>query len=202
VAPNALTPRQHELLAWLRERAREGAPPPSLDAICEGLGLRSRGSLHKQITALVAAGLVEPLDGKRRGVRLYPGAEEACGLPLLGRIAAGRPIEAIAEARMVEVPARLRGRGDCYVLEVRGDSMTDDGILDGDWVVVERRDEAHNGEVVVALVEGGDATLKRIEQRPDAVLLHPANSAYQPLRYAPEQVRIQGVVTGQMRAYR
>ncbi len=197
-----LTRRQRELYEWLRDHAGEFEHPPTLDEVCAALGLASRGSLHKHVQALVDAGLVEPLEGKRRGLRLARDLDDEPGtLPLLGRIAAGRPIEAVADAQPVEVPERLRTRGDCYVLEVRGDSMIDDGILDGDWVVIERRDTARNGEVVVALVDEDHATLKRIEQRRGECVLHPANGTMEPMRYAPDQVRIQGVVVGQMRAY-
>ncbi len=99
------------------------------------------------------------------------------------------------------MPSHLRGPGSCYVLQVKGDSMIDEGILDGDWVVVERRDHARNGEIVVALIDDEEATLKRIEQTPAECILHPANPALAPMRYPPERVRIQGVVVGQMRAY-
>ena len=164
--------------------------------------MRSRGSLHKHVQALVKAGHVEPLSGKQRGVRLCESAQgHLLSLPLLGRIAAGRPIEALENPQELEVPRQLRGKGRCYVLQVRGDSMIDEGILDGDWVVVEQRDHARDGEIVVALIDGEEATLKRIEQTPSACILHPANPDLAPLRYAPERVRIQGVVTGQMRAY-
>jgi repressor LexA len=99
------------------------------------------------------------------------------------------------------VPPALRTQRDCYVLQVRGDSMVDEGILDGDWVVIEQREHARNGEIVVALVDGSDATLKRIEQRPGKVVLHPANAAMKPMTYPPDRVRIQGVLVGQMRRY-
>lgn len=194
-----LTTRQKHLLDCLREHAaRDHAP--SLQELCDELGLASRGSLHKHIQGLIEAGLVEP--GAGRGVRLTAMAlEEADSLPLLGRIAAGRPIEAITGAERVAVPPPLRGQGECYVLEVRGDSMVDEGILDGDWVVVEAREHARNGELVVALIDEAEATLKRIEQRPGEVVLHAANPAYPAMRYASERVRIQGVVKGQMRRY-
>ncbi len=199
---DTLTRRQRQLLDALRDWPAD-APAPTLDELCAALGLRSRGSLHKQLQALVDAGLVAPMAGQRRGVRLTAAAlEDPDTLPLLGRIAAGRPIEAVSGDARIPVPAPLRGRGECYVLEVRGDSMADEGILDGDWVVVEHRSHARNGELVVALVDGAQATLKRIEQRPGQVLLHPANAAYQPLALAPDQVTIQGVVVGQMRRYR
>ena len=198
----ALTPRQREIFDHLRARQGRGEPPPGLDELCAELGLSSRGSLHKQVQALIEAGLVEPPEGKRRGIRVVPEAMEEEGrLPLLGRIAAGRPIEAVANPETIEVPASLRSARPCYVLEVRGDSMIEDGILDGDLVIIEQRDTAKNGEVVVALIAGEEATLKRIEQKPDEVVLHPANGSMAPMRYAPEQVRIQGVLVGQMRRY-
>jgi repressor LexA len=197
-----LTRRQQAILEHLRESRESQQHPPTLDELCAALGLRSRGSMHKHIQALVEAGLVEPLSGKQRGVRLRePRGDGLPTLPLLGRIAAGRPIEALEDPQELEVPGQLLGKGRCYVLQVRGDSMIDEGILDGDWVVVEERNHARDGEIVVALIDHEEATLKRIEQTPDACILHPANSDLLPLRYAPERVHIQGVVVGQMRAY-
>ena len=198
----ALTRRQQAILDYLRESQLRQTHPPTLDELCSALGLRSRGSMHKHVTALVEAGYVEPLSGKQRGVRLSEAKEDdPSTLPLLGRIAAGRPIEAVQDSQELEVPRQLRGKGRCYVLRVRGDSMIDDGILDRDWVVIEQRDYARDGEIVVALIDGEDATLKRIEQRPDVCILHPANSDLEPQHYAPGRVNIQGVVVGQMRAY-
>ena len=201
-----LTRRQRSILESLRASRLDQAHPPTLDELCRALGLRSRGSLHKHIQALVAAGYIEPLSGKQRGVRLCAShperrADGVESLPLLGRIAAGRPIEALEDPQSLEVPRQLRGKGRCYVLQVRGDSMVDAGILDGDWVVVEQRDVARDGEIVVALIDDEEATLKRIEQSADACILHPANPDLVALSYAPERVRIQGVVVGQMRAY-
>jgi repressor LexA len=199
---DALTRRQQTILEHLRESQLRQAHPPTLDELCRALGLRSRGSMHKHIQALVEAGYVEPLSGKQRGVRLSASTvNNPATLPLLGRIAAGRPIEALQDPQELDVPRQLRGKGRCYVLQVRGDSMVDEGILDGDWVVVEQRDHARDGEIVVALIDGEDATLKRIEQLPDVCVLHPANPALEPQRYAPERVQIQGVIVGQMRAY-
>jgi repressor LexA len=198
----ALTRRQQAILEYLRESQLRHTHPPTLDELCSALGLRSRGSMHKHVTALVQAGYVEPLSGKQRGVRLSEAKEDdPRTLPLLGRIAAGRPIEAVQDSQELEVPRQLRGKGRCYVLQVRGDSMIDDGILDDDWVVIEQRNYARDGEIVVALIDGEDATLKRIEQRPDVCILHPANSDLEPQHYAPGRVNIQGVVVGQMRAY-
>ncbi len=198
----ALTRKQQAIYELLRDRTDAFNQPPTLDELCQALGLRSRGSLHKHIQALVDAGLVEPMDHKRRGIRLSPDSGLEGALPLLGYIAAGRPIEAVMDSRTVEVPPALRTGLDCYVLQVRGDSMVEDGILDGDWVVVEPRSHARNGEIVVALVDDAEVTLKRILQRPNEVVLYPANSAMEPLHYTPDRVQVQGVVVGQMRSYR
>jgi repressor LexA len=195
-----LTRRQQEIYDYLREHSFEA--PPTLDELCQALGLASRGSLHKHISALVAAGLVEPMEGKHRGVVVREMADEDDdALPFLGYIAAGRPIEAIETPETIQVPPSLHTDRPCYVLQVRGDSMVEDGILDGDWVVIEQRDHARNGEVVVALVDNSEATLKRIEQRPGQVILHPANSAMAPMACHPDQVQIQGILVGQMRRY-
>lgn len=209
MVPPSLTRRQQEIYDYLREHLDDFPHPPTLDELCDALGLKSRGSLHKQIGALIEAGLVEPMNNLRRGIRLADteatvhseAANDENALPLYGRIAAGRPIEAIANAETVLVPPNLRTARPCYVLEVKGDSMIEEGILDGDWVVIEQRDHARNGEIVVALVDGEEATLKRIEQTPGQIILHPANSSMQPMHFLPEQVQIQGVLVGQMRSY-
>ncbi len=199
--PQNLTRRQREIDQYRRQHLPGFAYPPSLDELCAALGLRSKGSLHKQIQALAAAGLVEPLHNRRRGTRLAearaPGVDaDAEALPFLGYIAAGQPIEAVAQAESLAAPPHLRTARPCYVLAVRGDSMLDDGIRDGARIVVEQRPSAHNGEIVAALIDGEEATLKRIEQRPDQVILHPANSALKPLRLRPDQVAIQGGLGG------
>jgi repressor LexA len=202
-AAPALTRRQRQIYEHLLARQAAGDPAPSLEELCDALGLRSRGSMHLQVKALVDEGLVEPMNGRQRGVRVRDAVENRpAQLPLLGTIAAGRPIEAVAVPESVEVPAHLCGGGACYVLKVRGDSMIEDGILDGDMVVVERRDHARDGEIVVALIDGQDATLKRILQRPGEVTLLPANAAMEPIVIEPQRVQIQGVVVGQMRSYR
>lgn len=198
-----LTRRQQSIHAYLVARHAAGDPPPTLEALCDELGLRSRGSMHAQVKALVDAGLVEPMHGKQRGVRVCATAEpEPVQLSLLGSIAAGRPIEAVEVPEQMEVPAHLRTDKSCYVLRVKGDSMIEDGILDGDCVVIESRGYARNGEIVVALIDGMDATLKRIYQRPNEVVLAPANAGMKAISMPPERVTIQGVVVGQMRAYR
>jgi repressor LexA len=123
-------------------------------------------------------------------------------LPLLGRIAAGQPIEALAQSERIAVPPQLRTDRPCYVLEVSGDSMCEAGILDGDFVVIEHSNTARNGQIVVVLIRGEETTLKRIVQEPGRVTLFPENQDLEPITFAPEDIEIQGVLVGQMRAYR
>jgi repressor LexA len=202
-----LTASQRQVLTHLRQREQRGLPPPCLDELCTELGLASRGSLHKHIRALVACGLVFDLAGKQRGVRLRDVAPHRSAgpqsreIPLLGKIAAGKPIDALAGADVLSVPAALLPNGECFALLVQGDSMQDAGILDGDQVLIRSQSSARNGEIVVALIEREEATLKRIEQRPNEVLLHAENPRYVPQRYRPEQISIQGVLVGLMRRY-
>ena len=197
-----LTRRQQAVYDYLCERHKRKEPPPTLDELCEALNLLSRGSMHKHVQALLKVGLVRPMGGRQRGVRLAkPPKHEPEQLQLFGYIAAGKPIEAIENPESLEVPRQLRSNKPCYVLQVRGDSMIEDGILNGDWVIIEQREYAQDGEIVVALVDGSDATLKRIKQRRGKVLLCPANSSMKPLTYPPDRIRIQGVVVGQMRSY-
>ncbi|RLA23352.1 MAG: transcriptional repressor LexA [Gammaproteobacteria bacterium] len=198
-----LTRRQEEIYNFLRDHQEHFSTAPTLDELCKMLGVKSRGSLHKHIQALTEAGLIEPAEKRQRGIRLTSyEVNHVDELPFLGRIAAGSPIEAIEIPESIEVPQMLRSNGQCYVLQIRGDSMIDDGIFDGDWVVIEKREQARNGEIVVALIEGREATLKRIEQCPNEVILYPANSTMKPMHFSPEQVQVQGVVVGQMRSYR
>jgi repressor LexA len=152
--------------------------------------------------ALIRAGFVQPMSGQHRGICLTAHEADVDGLPFLGKIAAGRPIEAFPRPERVEVPPQLRTDKPCYVLPVVGDSMCEPGILDGDQAVIEQRDHARNGEIVVALVRGEEVTLKRIRREPGRVLLCPANSAMEAMELHPDEVQIQGVVVGQMRSYR
>ena len=203
-----LTRRQREIFNFLRDNYESFAYPPSLDELCAVLGMASRGSLYKHIMALIEAGLVEPFMGKKRGgVRLTAQAQNEGsayepGLPFIGSIAAGKPIEAVENISYMTIPEALKTDKPCYVLQVKGDSMIEAGIFNGDWVVIEQRDYADNGEIVVALIENSEATLKYIEQSPGQVLLLPANANMSALSYRPEQVEIQGVLVGQMRSYR
>jgi repressor LexA len=220
---SSLTRRQQQIFDFLCDQSHRFDHPPTLDELAAALGLKSRGSLHKHVQALIDAGLIEPMKRTRRGIRLVSNPRDHATssirasriaeshssddgrddvLPLLGRIAAGRPIEAITDDQHMNVPRPLRTGDNCYVLQVSGDSMIEDGIFDGDWIVVEPRQQASNGEMVVAMVDGTDATVKRLLQRPGEVVLIPANSAMSPIHLAPDRVQIQGVVVGQMRSYR
>lgn len=195
-----LTRRQQEIYQILRDNQDRFHHPPTYDQLCQLLGLNSRGSLHKHIQALIQAGLIEPTDGLQRGIRLVE-TQKTDGIPYLGRIAAGKPIEAISQMERMQVPDELLGKGPCYVLQVTGDSMIEEGIFDGDYIVIEQRNRADNGDIVVALVNHDEVTLKRIEQRPGEVILHPANSAMAAMSYRPEEVEIQGILRGLMRDY-
>jgi repressor LexA len=197
-----LTRRQQEIYDTLCDNLDRFEHPPTYDELCRLLGLSSRGSLHKHIQALIQAGLVEPMEGLQRGIRLVEQPTEEEGIPFLGCIAAGKPIEAISNADLMKVPDELLGRGPCYVLQVAGDSMIEEGIFDGDYVVIEQQDTARNGEIVVALVNNEEATLKKIEQKPGQVILYPANSSMVAMVYSPDEVQIQGVLRGLLRSYR
>ncbi|QPK64653.1 transcriptional repressor LexA [Methylomonas sp. LL1] len=205
-----LTRKQHEIIDFLLHNQHNFAHPPSLDQLCVALGLKSRGSLHRIIQDLIEAGLIEAMDRKHRGVRLTEKAQQTRQAPMstanslryVGVIAAGKPIEAIEDLAYMSVPDEIKTEKSCYVLKVKGDSMIEEGIFDGDWVVIEQRCHARNGEIVVALVDKSEATLKFIEQYPHETLLIPANSAMPAMRYQPSRVEIQGVLVGQMRSYR
>lgn len=203
-----LTRKQQDIFKYLLNNQRKFSYPPTLDEVCSALGLSSRGSLHKHIKALVEAGLVEAPDRKQKGIRLtdksqqfVESAEETIGTPFVGYIAAGRPIEAVEQISYIAIPEQIKTEKSCYILQVKGDSMIEEGIFDGDWVIIEQRSVARNGEIVVALVDKAEATLKFIEQYPHETLLIPANSNMSAMKFRPEQVEIQGVLVGQMRSY-
>ncbi len=196
-----LTRRQQEIYDYLRSHAGHFAHPPTYDELCQLLGLSSRGSMYKHIQALIEAGLVEPLEG-RQGIRLVEWGQAEEGVPHLGAIAAGRPIEALAQPEFLPVPDYLLSDRPCYVLTVKGDSMVDAGIMDGDLVVIERRDVASNGEIVVALINDEEATLKRLQNNHDgSVTLIPENSSMEAMVFQAEEVQIQGVLVSLLRRY-
>lgn len=201
-----LTRKQQEIFDYLLQHQHQQL---TLEALCAAIGLKSRGSLHSQIKALIDAELVEAPERKQRGIRLtdygrsfVKPANDEHTLPYVGVIAAGRPIEAIENISYMTIPEQIKTDNSCYVLRVKGESMIEEGIFDGDWVIIEQRSHARNGEIVVALVDKAEATLKFIEQYPHETLLIPANSQMQAMRYKPDQVEIQGVLVGQMRSYR
>ncbi|MCG7993819.1 MAG: transcriptional repressor LexA [Candidatus Thiodiazotropha taylori] len=196
-----LTRRQQEIYDILRSDADIMQRPPTYDELCQRLGLSSRGSLHKHIQALVMAGLVEPMAGKQRGIRLVSAAHQEQGIPMLGRIAAGRPIEAVEQTEKISVPDSMAGSKPRYALQVAGDSMIDEGIFDGDYVVIEQSAAADNGDIVVALIDQQETTLKRLEQQPGKTILHPANASMSPMIYKPDQIQIQGILRGLIRYY-
>jgi repressor LexA len=206
---NTLSRKQKEIMVFLQQNQHIFVYPPTLDELCAALGLKSRGSLHRLIQGLIETDLIEPLDRKRTGIRLTEKAKKIAretiqtsnSLRYVGIIAAGKPIEAIEDERFMSIPDEIKTEKPCYVLKVKGDSMIEEGIYDGDWVVIEQRCQARNGEIVVALVDKADATLKFIEQYPHETLLIPANSKMEAMRYHPTQVEIQGVLVGQMRSY-
>ncbi len=197
------TRRQKAILEALRDLAAAGAGPPTLAAIAQRCGVRSLSAIHKHLAKLRERGLVRPAPG--RAGRLVVAPEALAGpsvtLPLLGTIAAGRPIEAIEDRTEMVVPAGMARSGRSFILRVRGDSMRDEQILDGDYVVVEERPVARDGETVVALLHGREATLKRLRRRRGRVELVPANPEMKPIVVRPGALTIQGVVSGLIRRY-
>ena len=203
-----LTRKQKDIFEYLLTNQKNFVYPPTLEELCTTLGLNSRGSLHKHIKALIEAGLIEASERKQKGIRLTEKAKnylessnDKTSTPFVGYIAAGKPIEALENISYMSVPEQIKTENVCYILQVKGDSMIEEGIFDGDWVVIEQRSTARNGEIVVALIEKAEATLKFIEQYPHETLLIPANSNMAAMHYKPEQVEIQGVLVGQMRSY-
>jgi len=199
------TDRPRQVYDFVRAYTARHGYAPKLREIAGHLGIRSRGVVHRYLRALEAEGLLRIEPDRARGIRLrgrVAAAARPGQLPLLGRIAAGRPIEAIPGEDEIDL-SEFFVNHNRFVLRVAGDSMIEDGILDGDMVVVEKRDTADNGEIVVALIDGVEATLKRLQKNRDgSVTLRPANAALSPMRYSAARVRIQGVVVGQFRSYR
>lgn len=199
----ALTRRQQEIYDYLLSRQDSSAPPPTLDELCQAMGVSSRGSMHKHVQALIDSYLIEPLQGQHRGIRLRSQDDETYPyqLPYLGKIAAGHPLESVANAERIDVPAALSSNKTSFVLRVQGESMIEAGIFDGDYVVVEQCNTARNGDIVVALIDQMETTLKRIEQKPGEVILYPENKAMEPMHFRTEQVKIQGILKGLFRSY-
>lgn len=203
----AITRRQHEVYTYIQRFVEEHGYSPSFEEIGQGLGLSSLATVHKHVSNLERKGLLKRDYNRSRSIDILPkprartaAVNNGSGLPLLGRIAAGSPIEAVNNPETISLNDFTRSK-DVYVLQVRGESMIDEHIMDGDYVLVERSDAAHNGEIVVALVAGYDATLKRIYKEGETIRLQPANTAMQPIIVPARDVQIQGRVIGVLRKY-
>jgi len=221
-----LTRKQHELICFIHDRLADTGVSPSFEEMKDALDLKSKSGVHRLISALEERGFLKRLANRARALEVVKmperaerkpaetapppkappkavpiAANDVIEIPLHGRIAAGVPIEAMESDRTLSVPAALLGAGDHYALEVSGDSMVEAGILDGDFALIRRTETARDGEIVVALVEDSEATLKYFRREGAMVRLDPANRAYDPQRYAPDQVQIQGKLAGLLRRY-
>jgi repressor LexA len=221
-----LTRKQHELLCFINDRLGEGGVSPSFEEMKEALDLKSKSGVHRLISALEERGFIRRLPNRARALeivklpeafkeagktavaavkqatkKVFEAANDVLELPLHGRIAAGAPIEALEGQSTLSVPAALLGPGEHFALEVAGDSMVEAGILDGDFALIRKADVARDGEIVVALVDDSEATLKYFRREGNMIRLDPANRAYDPQRYRPNQVRIQGKLSGLLRRY-
>jgi repressor LexA len=198
-----LTKRQREILDYLNDFIQKNGYAPSLEEIGKRFGLSSLATVHKHLTNLQEKGFIKRAWNRSRSVEmvLTRTGIRALELPLLGFVAAGSPIEAIASNETIAVPEDFAGKRDTYVLRVRGESMIDEQIRDGDFVIVEDRKTADNGEMVIALLRGSDVTLKKFYRESGRIRLQPANASMQPIYAEPDQVQIQGVVVGVMRKY-
>ena len=200
-----VTERQRDILNFIREFQQERGIAPTHREICDHFGFSSYGTVYKHLSLLEKKGLIRRDWNQKRGVELVEKQEPSRDsgvrdLPLFGYIAAGRPLDVDVSDETIAVPQHLTTRGENYVLKVRGDSMVDDGILDGDLVIIARRERADNGEMVVANV-AGEVTLKRIYREGERVRLQPANSMMSPIYAAARDVAVQGVVVGLMRRF-
>ncbi|MEO7815023.1 MAG: transcriptional repressor LexA [Sphingomicrobium sp.] len=222
-----LTVKQRELLQFIDDRLKASGVSPSFDEMREALELKSKSGVHRLISALEERQFIRRLPNRARALEVIKmpenavpagapvigtiapaqrpqvqmAANDTIEIPLHGRIAAGTPIEALQGTEGFSVPAALLGPGEHYALEVSGDSMVEEGILDGDFALIRKVDVAREGEIVVALIDDEQATLKTFRREGQMVRLDPANRMYEPQRYRPEQVRIQGRLAGLIRRY-
>src|ERR1700747_3657666 len=205
----AITKRQRQVYDFLHNFVQRNGYSPSFEEIGEGLGLSSLATVHKHISNLENKGLLHRDYNRSRSIDLLPpkgrlkiamSVNTGMVLPLLGRIAAGQPIEAIERPETISLADFVRSK-EVFVLEVRGDSMQDEAILDGDYVLVEKTKTAHNGDIVVALVESTDATLKRFYREGDSIRLQPSNVNMKPIIVPAASVDVQGRVIGVLRKY-
>jgi repressor LexA len=201
-----LTRKQFELLRFIHERLTEAGVPPSFDEMKDALDLRSKSGIHRLITALEERGftpsVIEGDLGRVRQASEDDNSGRPIAVPVMGRIAAGTPIEAIQQrSHVINMPPDLLSAGEHFALEVRGDSMIDAGILDGDIALIRRSEAAETGDIVVALIDDEEATLKRFRRRGASIALEPANTAYEVRILPPNRVRIQGKLAGLFRRY-
>ncbi|MEO7654142.1 MAG: transcriptional repressor LexA [Sphingomicrobium sp.] len=217
-----LTSKQRELLLFIDQRLKSSGVSPSFDEMREALELKSKSGVHRLISALEERGFIRRLPNRARALEVLKvpeiadpkqGAErfaartmpvaanDSIDIPLHGRIAAGTPIEALQGTESFSVPAALLGPGEHYALEVSGDSMVEEGILDGDFALIRRAEVARDGEIVVALIDDEEATLKTFRHEGNMVRLDPANRQYEPQRYSPDRIKIQGRLAGLIRRY-
>ena len=198
-----LTDKQRAVLEFIERYIAIHSVPPKLQEIAAGIGITSRGVAHRYVQALIDAGYVEAGKGEHRGIRLLRSHSHRpeTSLPMLGRIAAGKPIEAVPGQDDLDLTEFFGSNN--FAVQVKGDSMIDAGILDGDTVIIEFRETANNGDIVVALVDESEATLKRFQRSNGGkhIKLIPENSEMEPMVYEAGRVRIQGVLIGQLRRY-
>ena len=215
-----LTSKQHELLSFIHDRLAATGVSPSFEEMREALDLKSKSGVPRLISALEERQFIRRLPNRARALEvvrrpevsaplaaasairtvLTP-ANDTIEIPMHGRIAAGTPIEALQGTEGFAVPAALLGPGEHYALEVSGDSMVEEGILDGDFALIRKVDTARDGEIVVALIDRAEATLKTFRREGQMVRLDPANRHYEAQRYRPDQVQIQGRLAGLIRRY-
>jgi repressor LexA len=205
----AITRRQHELYDFLSRFVSEKGYSPSFEEIKDAMGLNSLATVHKHVTNLEKKGLLTRNYNCSRSIDLLPprgklkqsiAVNTGVVLPLLGRIAAGRPIEAVENPETISLADFVRSK-EVFVLEVRGESMQDEAILSGDFVLVEKTKTAHNGDIVVALIDGSDATLKRFFREGEKIRLQPSNATMKPIIVPAASVEVQGRVIGVLRKY-
>ena len=215
-----LTAKQRELLLFIDDRLKDQGISPSFDEMREALDLKSKSGVHRLISALEERGFIRRLPNRARALEVVKlpearpsatvtpirpvtaaPANDTLEIPLHGKIAAGTPIEALQGTESFAVPAALLGTGEHYALEVSGDSMVDEGILDGDFALIRKVDVANDGEIVVALIDDEEATLKTFRRQGSMIRLDPANRNYEPQRYDPRRVQIQGRLAGLIRRY-
>jgi repressor LexA len=205
----AITRRQRQVYDFISEFVQKNGYSPSFEEIGEGLELSSLATVHKHISNLEKKGLLTRDYNRSRSIDLLPpkgrlkqamSVNTTMVLPLMGRIAAGQPIEAVQSNETISLADFVRSK-EVFVLEVRGDSMQDEAILNGDYVMVEKSRTAHNGDIVVALVEGTDATLKRFYREGESIRLQPSNASMKPIIVPAASVEVQGKVIGVLRKY-